>query len=110
MADTRKIRFGLIGYGSWAERVHIPSLALANSAELVAICGPDAERAQRMAERLHLAYGTSDLQRLVSDPEIDAVLIAAPNDAHAAATIAAARAGKHVLCEKPWDALSTKRA
>jgi predicted dehydrogenase len=101
MADTHKLRFGLVGYGSWAERVHIPSMALAGSAELVAICGPDAERAQRMADRWHVAYGTNDMQRLMRDPGIDAILIAAPNDAHAAATIAAAHAGKHILCEKP---------
>ena len=101
MADTHKLRFGLVGYGSWAERVHIPSMALAGSADLVAICGPDAERAQRMADRWHVAYGTNDMQRLMRDPGIDAILIAAPNDAHAAATIAAAHAGKHILCEKP---------
>jgi predicted dehydrogenase len=99
--DTRKIRFGLIGYGSWAERVHIPSLALAESAELVALCGPDAERARRMADQYHVAFATADPLALIQHPDVDAVLIASPNHAHAEAAIAAARAGKHVLCEKP---------
>lgn len=101
MANTHKLRIGLVGYGSWAERVHIPSIALAESAELSAICGPDAERARRMAERYHAALGTNNLQQLVTSPQVDAVLIAAPNDAHSAAAMAAARAGKPVLCEKP---------
>ncbi|HEY3342222.1 MAG TPA: Gfo/Idh/MocA family oxidoreductase [Anaerolineae bacterium] len=89
------------GLWFWAERVHIPSIALSESAELSAICGPDAERARRMAERYHALLGTNDLQQLVTCPHVDAILVAAPNDAHAAAAIAAARAGKPVLCEKP---------
>src|SRR6266542_6166218 len=101
MADTRKLRIGLVGYGSWAERVHIPSIALTESAELTAICGPDAERAERLAERYRATLGTSDLQQLVHSHAVDAVLIVSPNDAHAAAAIAAAHAGKPVLCEKP---------
>jgi predicted dehydrogenase len=101
MAEPRKVRFGLIGYGSWAERVHIPSFALAESAELVAICGPDAERAYRLAERYGMALGTNDVQQVVNSPDVDAILIVSPNDAHAPAAIAAAHAGKHVLCEKP---------
>ena len=100
MANTHKLRIGLVGYGSWAERVHIPSIALTESAELSAICGPDAERAQHLAERYHAGFGTNDLQQLVTSPKVDAILIASPNDAHAAAAIAAAHARKPVLCEK----------
>ncbi len=101
MAATRKLRIGLVGYGSWAERVHIPSIALTESAELTAICGPDVERAQRMAEHYNASLGTDDLHRLVGSAAVDAVLVVSPNDAHAAAVVAAARAGKPVLCEKP---------
>jgi predicted dehydrogenase len=97
----RKLRIGLVGYGSWAERVHIPSIAFSESAELTAISGPDAERARRMAERYHAALGTSDLHQLVDSSAVDAILVASPNDAHAAAAIAAAHAGKPILCEKP---------
>ncbi len=101
MSSAGKLRIGLVGYGSWAERVHIPSIAQSASAELTAICGPDPERAQRLAERYHAAFGTNDLRQLVGSPIVDAVLIASPNDAHADAAIAAAQAGKPVLCEKP---------
>ena len=97
MAGSHKLRIGLVGYGSWAERVHIPSIALSDCAELSAICGPDPERAQRMAERYHASFGTDNLQHLVNSPEVDAILVVSPNDAHAAATIAAAHAGKPIL-------------
>jgi predicted dehydrogenase len=101
MAEQTRVRIGLVGYGSWAERVHIPSIALSESATLTAICGPDLEHAQRMAERYGAAYGTNDLHQLARRPDVDALLIASPNDAHEPAVLAAARAGKHVLCEKP---------
>ncbi len=101
MVHSRRIRVGLIGYGSWAERMHIPGIALSESADLVAICGPDAERAHHLAITHGAAWSTDDPQQLVSSPEIDAIVIATPPDAHAPLAIAAARAGKHVLCEKP---------
>jgi predicted dehydrogenase len=54
-----------------------------------------------MAERYHATLGTSDLQEMVNSPLVDALLIASPNDTHGPAVLAAARAGKHLLCEKP---------
>ncbi len=101
MAQPRRIRFGLVGCGSWAERMHIPGIVAADSAELVAVCGPHAERAQWLASVHGAAWSTDDPQQVVSSPEIDAILIVTPHDAHAPVAIAAAHAGKHVLCEKP---------
>ncbi len=101
MAHTRRIRFGLVGCGSWAERMHLPSIVSADSAELVAICGPNTERAQRLATTYGAAWSTDDPQHVVGSPEIDAIAIVTPHDAHASIAIAAAHAGKHVLCEKP---------
>lgn len=90
--------------------MHLPSIVSAASAELIAICGPDAERAQRLARTYGAAWSTDDSQQVVISPEIDAIVIVTPNDAHAPIAIAAAHAGKHVLCEKPlarsmhlWD-------
>jgi predicted dehydrogenase len=96
-----RVRIGLIGYGSWAERVHIPSIALSANAELAAVAGPDAARAEAMARQHGARYGASDPLTVIGDPSIDAVLVCSPNDAHPAAVLAAAAAGKHVLCEKP---------
>ncbi len=101
MAHTRRIRFGLVGCGSWAERMHLPSIISADSAELVAVCGSDAGRAQWLASVHGAAWSTDEPQRMVGSPEIDAIVIVTPHDAHAPVAIAAAHAGKHVLCEKP---------
>jgi len=49
MALSRRVRIGLIGYGTWAQRVHIPSIELSQSAVLTAVCGPDAARARQIA-------------------------------------------------------------
>lgn len=99
--SPQKVRFGLVGYGMWAQRVHMPSIRLAENAELVAICGPDAQRAAETAEQFGAAWSTNEVEKVLHSPEIDAVLIAAPNDVHAPVAMAAARAGKAVMCEKP---------
>jgi predicted dehydrogenase len=59
------------------------------------------ELAQEAAARFGYEHGTGDWRRVIDDPEIDLVDIAVPNDRHAEIAIAAAEAGKHVLCEKP---------
>jgi predicted dehydrogenase len=57
--------------------------------------------ATEAAERFGFESGTSDWRRIVDDPEIHIVDIATPNDSHAEIAIAAAEAGKHIICEKP---------
>ncbi|HVH30148.1 MAG TPA: Gfo/Idh/MocA family oxidoreductase, partial [bacterium] len=101
MAPSRRVRIGLIGYGTWAQRVHIPSIELSQSAVLTAVCGPDASRAQQIASASGAELATVHPDELISSSQVDAVLIASPNDAHMAPTLAAAHAGKAVLCEKP---------
>jgi predicted dehydrogenase len=68
---------------------------------LVAICGRNAAAVAQAAVRYGYARSYTDWQEMVADPEIDIFDNGAPNDLHAAPSIAAARAGKHVLCEKP---------
>lgn len=76
-------------------------MKLAKNAELIAIAGRSAEKAQRYAETFGIpkAYGSYD--EILSDPEVEAVYIPLPNDIHIKWVTAALRAGKHVLCEKP---------
>ena len=101
MAPSRRVRIGLIGYGTWAQRVHIPSIELSQSAVLTAVCGPDASRAQQIAAASGAELATTHPDELISSAQVDAVVIASPNDAHTAPALAAAHAGKAVLCEKP---------
>jgi predicted dehydrogenase len=79
----------------------IPATQRAERCEVVAIASRDLERAARVASELRIPRAHEGYEALLSDPDVDAVYIPLPNDQHAAWTIAAARAGKHVLCEKP---------
>jgi predicted dehydrogenase len=92
------MRFGLVGTGPWAERVHGPALASAADIELVGIWGRSGER----ASALSAALGTSpygDLGALVAD--VDAVAFAVPPAVQADLAVGIAEAGRHLLLEKP---------
>lgn len=69
--------------------------------ELVAAWSRDRARAEAFAARFGARRAYDDLSLLLADAEVEAVLVLTPNSLHAAHTVAAARAGKHVLCEKP---------
>jgi 1,5-anhydro-D-fructose reductase (1,5-anhydro-D-mannitol-forming) len=69
---------------------------------LVACLGSSPEKSRAFAQRFGCEHACVDLQALLHTPGVDAVYIALPNAMHHAAVLAAARAGKHVLCEKPF--------
>jgi len=69
--------------------------------KLVGIAGRDPEAVQQAAERYGFEYGTDDWRRLIADDSIGLFDNSGPNALHAEPTIAAAQAGKHVICEKP---------
>ena len=98
--DHPPLRWGLLGTAR-INRMVIPPLRASAGNRLLAVASRDLARARGYAkewgiERAHGAY-----EALLADPEIDAVYIPLPNHLHAEWTIRAARAGKHVLCEKP---------
>jgi predicted dehydrogenase len=96
----RKVRWGVIGAGGIALRRTIPEGILpASNAELVSVYSRNRKRCAEVATQFgsHAAHNLDEL--LAQD--IDAVYIATPNDIHMEQTLAAAAAGKHVLCEKP---------
>lgn len=93
-------RIGIIGCGKIAQVRHIPEYAAHPEAEIVGFYDVNAERCRELAER----YGGrayESVEALLGDPDIDAVSVCAANFAHAGLSIAALKAGKHVLCEKP---------
>jgi predicted dehydrogenase len=98
---AKALRFGLIGCGDIAERRVAPALASAEGSRLGAVARARPERAAEFAARHGAARWYSDWRELVRDPEIDAVYVATPVHVHAEQAVAAARAGKHVLVEKP---------
>jgi 1,5-anhydro-D-fructose reductase (1,5-anhydro-D-mannitol-forming) len=76
-------------------------MARANGGKLVAVYSRDQDRADAFAENHAAKAAYSDLDALLADSRVDAVFIASPNALHAVQTIQAAKAGKHVLAEKP---------
>ncbi|QFG02323.1 Gfo/Idh/MocA family protein [Tepidiforma bonchosmolovskayae] len=92
------LRLGLVGAGFIAG-VYAHAAARVPAVQLTAVASP--RSAAEFARRWGIPHAFDDWRRLLAEAPIDAVAIAAPNDLHAPVAIAAAAAGKHVLCEKP---------
>ena len=97
----RKLRFGVIGAGGFAEICHIPGLLTHPQAEVVALCGRRFEHARAMADRFGIPDVHTDYRELCAREDLDGVTISTPNAVHAAQAGAAFANGKHVFCEKP---------
>ena len=95
------LRWGIIGAGDIVRRRIAPAINDLPNCELVAIARANAEKAEEFAREFGAKRWYADWRELVTDPDIDAFYIATPVYLHAPQTIAAAEAGKHVLCEKP---------
>lgn len=103
------VRWGIIGAGGVARRRTMPAINKARDAELAALMVRDQARAEKLAVEFGARRAYSDWRELLGDPDVDAVHVATPVHLHAEQVIAAAEAGKHVLCDKPM-ALSTVEA
>ena len=103
----QKLRWGLIGCGDIAGKRVAPALRDSPDCEFVAVARGRSDLAQSFAERFGARKWFADWRELVRANDIDAVYIATPVHLHTEQTIAAAEAGKHVLCEKPM-ALNVK--
>ena len=95
------LRWGILSTADIGMRKVIPGIRRAARCEVVAIASRDAEAARAAAARLDIPRAHGSYEALLGDPDVDAVYIPLPNHLHAEWTIAALRAGKHVLCEKP---------
>jgi predicted dehydrogenase len=99
------LRWGVIGTGTRGGWTHIPVLKEAPESQTIALCDVSEERMQAAAKRVGRPVATySDYQRLLANPDVNAVVIAVPNLLHREILQAAIQAGKHVLCEKPAGA------
>lgn len=96
---TRPLRIGILGAARIAN-AFIAGARLCASVEIVAVASRDASRAEEFA-RAHGISRALSYEQLLAAPDIDAVYIPLPHHLHAQWSIAAVRAGKHVLCEKP---------
>jgi len=96
-----ELRWGILSTADIARTKVIPGIRRADRCRIVAIASRDLARAQAAAAEADIPTVHGSYEALLADPDVDAVYIPLPNHLHAEWTIAAARAGKHVLCEKP---------
>jgi len=94
------VGFGIVGVGTWGEN-HAYVYAEHPEAELVAVCDLNEDAAKAIAKQYGASKVYTDFEQLMADPDVQAVSIATPDFAHAAPVAAAAKAGKHILVEKP---------
>lgn len=104
-----RVRYGILGFGYFAERAIMPALRSSPNSELVAIQKRSLQKAREKAAEHGIRMAFDSAEQLVAHPQVDAVFIVSANNAHHGETITAARAGKHVLVEKPM-ALNSSEA
>ena len=95
------VRFGLIGAGDISRKRVAPALRDLENVEFVSVSRSRSELAESFANEFGATKWFADWREQIADDEIDAVYLATPVYVHAEQTVAAAEAGKHVLCEKP---------
>ena len=99
--DERRLHIGVLGCGPIAQAAHFESCTKARNADLYAICDVADDLRERMAATFAPKKSYADYERMLADPDVDAVIIATSDAFHVRATEMALQAGKHVLCEKP---------
>src|SRR5919197_2702271 len=99
---NKKIRYAVVGLGHIAQTAVLPAFKHAENSELAALVTGNPEKDRDLSERYKVkAYTYDDLETALEKEKVDAVYIATPNILHREHTERAARAGVHVLCEKP---------
>jgi 1,5-anhydro-D-fructose reductase (1,5-anhydro-D-mannitol-forming) len=96
-----KIRIGLVGFGAFAERAVLPALREVDDVDVVAVQKRSLAEAEAKARMHGIPQAYASVEELVTRADVDAVFIVSANGAHCPETLLAARAGKHVLVEKP---------
>jgi 1,5-anhydro-D-fructose reductase (1,5-anhydro-D-mannitol-forming) len=98
---AQPLGWGIVGPGRIASTQIAPAIAACPATTLVSVVSRDRGRAEEFARAHGAPNALDDYAKMLTDPAVDAVYIATPNAVHAEQVIAAARAGKHVLCDKP---------
>ncbi len=101
------INFAIIGTGVIA-KFHALAIGMNPNAQVVAVCDMNEARAKEFAQEYNAPKVFSDYNECLKDPDIHAVSICTPSGTHGEICIAAAKAGKHILCEKPIETKSEK--
>jgi predicted dehydrogenase/threonine dehydrogenase-like Zn-dependent dehydrogenase len=111
MIKTGKIGVAVIGAGSFAQTVHLPNLQrLSNLYHVRAVVNATGNKAKAVAEQFRAEYASTSYEEVLADPNVDMVLICTRHHLHAAQAMAAAKAGKAILLEKPMALTKTELA
>ena len=112
MKTGSKVGFAVVGLGTIAQTSVLPAFRHAKHVKLVALVSRDKRKAEKLARKFKAktSYSTEEFASCLANPQVDAVYLATPQGEHLTATLAAAREGKHVLCEKPLAINSTQSA
>lgn len=110
MPTTKRVGYAVVGLGSISKVAVLPAFAHSKKSKLVAVVSGDKEKARKFTKEFKAssAFTYDEFDDCLKDPEIEAVYIATPPGIHEKHVLAAARAGKHVLCEKPLAATVTQ--
>ena len=103
MKRDTKVGFAVVGLGAIAQGSVLPAFQHAKQAKLVALVSRDKGKAEKLRRKFKAksCYAVEEFTNCLANPEVEAVYLATPQSEHLSATLVAARAGKHVLCEKP---------
>jgi predicted dehydrogenase len=96
-----KVRVGIAGTSWWADYMFAPSIRSHPQAELAAVCGRNRGNANEIAAKFNIPQVYTDYREMFGQGNLDAVVVATPDDTHYTITMQALKAGLHVLCEKP---------
>lgn len=96
-----RVSIAIVGAGAVSDYHHVPGIRLDPRARLAAVCDADPALLERRKTDWGIDRVYTDPEQLCADPDVDAVIIATPNFTHRPIALAAARHGKHVMCEKP---------
>jgi myo-inositol 2-dehydrogenase / D-chiro-inositol 1-dehydrogenase len=96
----KTVRVGLVG-SQFVSTIHLEALRAVPACEVIAVASATEAHAQGFAERHGVPRWFTDYRKMYELPELDLVVLGLPNDLHCDATVSAAAAGKHVVCEKP---------
>jgi predicted dehydrogenase len=112
MAREGKIGYAVVGLGNLSRAAILPAFRNARYSRLVALVSRESKKAAELKKKYKAAatYSTDQFDECLNNPEVSAVYVVTPPGQHEEFTVRAARAGKHVLCEKPLAANAAQSA
>jgi predicted dehydrogenase/threonine dehydrogenase-like Zn-dependent dehydrogenase len=100
-SNPKPVRIGLLGAGEFAKGTLLPAMKRVKGIEFVGVCAASGISADHAARKFGFHYAATDESKILSDPDVNTVVIATRHHLHARQVVAALKAGKHVFVEKP---------